>query len=313
MQLHEALLALALGAGLLWKAGDWLVAGALRIATRLRISPCLAGVVILGFGTSFPELAVTGMAAWDGNAGIATGNVVGSNIANVALILGITALLAPVLVHRELLRFEMPIAIGASILAMALVLDGTVSRIDGLVLLAAFGAYCVLAFRTAEARGEACDLPPAGGRAIGDVALVLLGLVGVLAGGWFFLEGAKEMALRWGMSDAAIGQTLVAVGTSLPELATSIAAARARQPDLALGNIVGSNIFNLLLVLGVAGVLKDQNVADAMLHVAMPLMLALALAPWLLGLARGRIGRLFGGLLLLVYAGFVAWNLVASP
>ncbi|MGE0193185.1 MAG: calcium/sodium antiporter [Planctomycetota bacterium] len=309
MPLVQTILYLLVGAGLLWKAGDFLVDGAVRLSTRYRIPPALAGVFILGFGTSFPELAVSGMAAWSGDADIAAGNVVGSNIANVALILGLTAALAPVLVNRFLLRIEIPIAVLASILAFVLVLDARVSRVDGLVLLGAFAAYALVAVRTASLREVPEERPTTSESAWLEVGLAAIGLVGVLAGGWFFLEGAKDAAVRAGMSQAAIGQTLVAVGTSLPELATSVAAARARQPDMALGNVVGSNIFNVLLVLGVAGVLRDQNVSEVLPQVSLPLMTALAIYPWALGALRGRIGRFAGLVLILTYAGFVAWNL----
>lgn len=310
MPLAQTILYLLFGAGLLWKAGDFLVDGAVRLSTRYRIPPALAGVFILGFGTSFPELAVSGLAAWGGDADIAAGNVVGSNIANVALILGLTAALAPVVVNRFLLRIEMPIAVLASILAFVLVLDARVTRVDGLILLGAFALYAVVAIRTASLR-EVPEERPATSERVGiEIGLTLMGLVGVLAGGWFFLEGAKDVALRAGMSQAAIGLTLVAVGTSLPELATSIAAARARQPDMALGNVVGSNIFNLLLVLGVAGVLREQNVSEVLPRVSLPLMTALAIFPWALGVTRGRIGRLAGLVLVLTYVGFVVWNLL---
>lgn len=313
MTLAQTLLYLVLGGAFLWKAGDLLVDGAIRLSQRFGISPGLAGVFILGFGTSFPELAVTGMAAWGGNADIAAGNVVGSNIANVALILGLTALVAAVPVNRFLLRIEIPVGVLASLLAFGLVLDAHVTRTDGLILLGAFAAYAWLAVRTASRRDAPPDHAPSTSRISWEIGLTVVGLWGVLAGGYLFLEGAKDVALRAGMSEAAIGQTLVAVGTSLPELATSIAAARAGQLDMALGNVVGSNIFNLLLVLGVAGVLREQNVSAVLPNVSMPVMIGLAVFPWVVGGLTGRIGRWAGAVLVLSYAGFLAYNLLGTP
>lgn len=292
----------------LWKGGDWLVDGATRVGHRFGIPPSLAGVFILGFGTSFPELVVTGLAALNGDPDIAAGNVVGSNVANVALILGTTACLAVIPVSRFLLRIEIPVGILASGLALGLALDGEISRVDGLTLLGAFALYAMYAIRTSGQREVPVltDLPKTG--ASFDIAWTVLGLVTVLAGGHLFYEGARAAAIAFGMPRAVVGQTVIALGTSLPELATGVAAARARQLEMALGNIIGSNIFNLLLVFGTAGVLVNQSVDPAIPRVSMPVMLALAIFPLIAGWRGGKIGRRSGITLLTVYVAFIGYN-----
>lgn len=293
----------------LWKGGDLLVDGAIRVGHRFGIPPSLAGVFILGFGTSFPELVVTCMAALDGNSDIAAGNVVGSNIANVALILGATATMAVIPISRFLLRVEIPVGIAASALALLLAYDLEISRLDGLILLGAFALYAFYAIRTSGQRDVPAEGPPTT-KASFDFMITFLGLAAVLAGGHMFYEGAHSVAVRLGMSEAVIGQTVVAIGTSLPELATGIAAARAKQLSMALGNVIGSNIFNMLLVLGTAGVLADQTVDPMIPEFSMLVMLGLAIVPLFLGWRYRKLGRLSGIFLIIVYAGFLLYNVV---
>ena len=309
MPAWQIILFLLAGTALLWKGGDWLVDGAVRLGQRFGIPPSLAGVFILGFGTSFPELVVTGLAALDGSADIAAGNVVGSNIANVGLILGVTATLAVIPVSRFLLRVEIPVGIAASVLALVLALDLEISRADGLLLLGAFALYALIAVATASKREVVEDAPPTS-RVIADVGLTLLGLGSVLGGGHLFYEGARAVALQLGVPKAVVGQTVVALGTSLPELATGIAAARANQLSMALGNVIGSNIFNLLLVLGTAGAISAQAVDPSIPRVSMLVMLGLAVFPLIVGWRLRRIGRVAGITLLLIYTGFLAYNVV---
>ncbi len=303
---------LALGFVLLWKGGDLLVDGADAFARSHGVPPTFAGVFILGFGTSMPELAVSALAALDGEAGIAVGNVVGSNIANVALVLGTAALLCVVHVNRFLLKVEIPVGIVASVLAFVLVLDGTVDRTDGLILLTAFALYMAFALGTVRHRDiDDGDPPPK--RPWFDLGKAALALAAVLGGAELFKTGAITLAEDLGVSKVVIGSTLVALATSLPELATAIAAARAHKADLVLGNVIGSNIFNLLLVLGTAGVLVDQVVEDSVPNVMMPLMLGLAILPLIIAVvAKRRIGRLAGILLLAIYFGFITWSTVTA-
>ena len=292
---------LAVGFALLWKGGDMLVEGADAFARSHGVPSTLAGVFILGFGTSMPELAVTTMAAWHGDSGIAVGNVVGSNIANVALVLGTAAALWAIHVNRFLLRVEIPVGILASLLAYVLFLDGKVSRMDGLILLSAFLLYGGFALGTTRHRGgDDGDRPPK--QPWFDLGKATLALAAVVGGANLFTEGASAAAAAMGVSKTVIGLKLVAVGTSLPELATALAAARAHKTDLVLGNIIGSNIFNLLMVLGVAGVLVDQSVEARIPGFDMPVMVGLAVLPLVIALvAKRRIPRAAGILLLSIY------------
>jgi len=289
---------------LLWKGGDLLVEGADRFSRSHGVPPTLAGVFILGFGTSFPELATSVLAVLKDKPGIAVGNVVGSNITNVALILGITATLAAVPVNRFLFRVEIPVGILASGLAFVLVMDGDIGLEDGVALLVAFSIYALVALRTVHLRDLDEDERPRK-RAWFDLGQAALALCAVVGGAELFLSGATTLADWWGLSDTAVGLTLVALGTSLPELATAIATVRARKLDLALGNIIGSNIFNLLLVLGIAGVMRSQPAAGRLVTTDMPYMLALAFVPWIAGAFGWKIGRKAGIAMVLSYLTWV--------
>lgn len=302
------ILYIAIGFVLLWKGGDLLVDGADAFARSHGVPPTIAGVFILGFGTSMPELAVSLFAALDGDGGIAVGNVVGSNIANVALVLGSAAVISVVHANRFLIRLEMPVGILASILAFLLVLDGHIDAMDGAILLGGFLAYAGFAMGTVRRRDlDQGERPPK--RPWFDLGKATLALAAVLGGAKLFEEGASEIASTFGISEIVIGSTLVAFATSLPELATGIAAARARKADLVIGNVIGSNIFNLLLVLGASGLALDQTVDPSVPMVLMPLMLGLVFFPLVIARANDRaIGRKSGIVLLLIYAGFLIYS-----
>jgi cation:H+ antiporter len=298
-------LELLVGWLLLWKGGDYLVDGADRFARGRGMPSSLAGVFILGFGTSAPELVTTGLAALRDLPGIAAGNVVGSNIANVALILGLAAALRAMPVDAVLRRVEMPLVLVASALAWVLLRDGTCDLADGLILLGGFAAYMVFAVLTARRR----PAPPPSEmvhRPVLELLTAALGLAGLILGAHVFLGGAVKIAEGLGVSETVIGLSLVAVGTSLPELATTVAAARSGRMELAVGNIVGSNLFNLGLVLGTAGVLRTQHVGLRLAEIDIPVMAGLALLCLGFALAGGRIRRWQGVLFLLLYAGYVA-------
>ncbi len=298
-------LEVALGVTLLWFGGEWLVEGADRFARGRGMPSSLAGVFILGFATSAPELATSVIAAVRGYPGIASGNVVGSNIANVALILGLAAALGVVHVDRFLRGVEMPLAIGASVLVYALFRDGSFSRTDGLVCLAAFAVYVAFACLTASRRPapEPHEKPH---RPALELTMAVVGLVLLVGGAHVFLEGAIEIARWLGVTEVVIGLTLVAVGTSLPELATTVAAAKRGRMELAVGNVVGSNIFNLLMVLGVAGVLAPQpDEGGRLVAFDLPVMIALAVLPFLFALFGARVRRRQGLFLLAVYAAYL--------
>ena len=292
---------------LLWKGGDLLVDAADRLGRSHGVPATLAGVFILGFGTSAPELATTVLATIEGKPAIALGNVVGSNIANVALILGITALIATIPVNRFLQRVEIPFCVAISGIAWFLAYQGGIDRWDGVILLSLFGGYGLFAMWTYKHRAdmpteEGDEVPPK--RPAYDLSIVVLGLVSVVGGAWLFIEGAATVADWIGVSDGVIGLTLVALGTSLPELATGIAAIRADKPDLALGNVIGSNIFYLLLVLGVAAMLDPQQPEARMFSVDFPLMTGLVVFVLVLGVFE-RIPRWAGATLALTYVAYI--------
>lgn len=248
------------GVVLLVVGSDTMVRGATRLAARLGVPSLIIGLTVVAFGTSAPELAVSLQAAIAGSADIAVGNVVGSNIANVLLILGASAIILPLTVERAVTRLDVPAMIVVTLLLIGLALDGTISRLDGFVLLATLAVYLFWMYRrtqsgesvaTIEVPGDAKPAPARGGVVV-DVVLVAVGIAGLVVGSNLLVVAAVTTATALGVSQLVIGLTVVAIGTSLPELATSIAAAIKGERDIAVGNVVGSNVFNLLAVLGLS-------------------------------------------------------------
>ncbi|MDO5643984.1 MAG: calcium/sodium antiporter [Paracoccus sp. (in: a-proteobacteria)] len=308
------LLLVALGLGFLVVGGDYLVRGAVALALRLGIAPVIVGLTVLAFGTSAPELIVSVAAAVGGKPGIALGNVVGSNIANVLLILGATALIAPILSREQELNKALLYAVLASILLIVLCWFGPLRWWHGVILLSGLALTLLLQLRSARAgRGEAPDMDmPVRTVAMRVILFWLaLGLVALPVGAQLLVRGASDIASSFGISDAVIGLTLVAVGTSLPELAASVASALKGRADMALGNVIGSNLFNILAIMGITAFFGPLPVPAQMLRVDLWVMLAttLLIAPFLLrGIA---IGRLAGAGLVALYAGYAAWLLAA--
>ena len=307
------LLLVAGGLVLLLFAGDFLVRGAVNLSLRLGIPAFLVGMTVVAFGTSAPELLVSVQAVLAGAGGLALGNVVGSNIANILLVMGAPALIAPVLLGRESLR-DFGIMIGATLLFIVLAFTGVIGLWQALVLLAAFGLFMADSIiRGKKARIDLDELEGADPNLRGPkIAIYLaLGLIGLPIGAQLLVTGAVDIAESLGVSEVVIGLTIVAIGTSLPELATTLMAALRREGGVALGNILGSNLFNLLLILGVAGLIGPMTVPAEMLRLDLWVMLgaALVLAPFIW---TGRpVGRLFGVVLLLVYGGYL-WALFHS-
>ncbi len=278
------LLLLVVGLALLIAGAELLVRGAAALARRLGISPLVVGLTVVAFGTSSPELSVSVMSALRGQAELAVGNVVGSNIFNVLLILGLSALITPLVVDRQLVRLDVPIMLGASFLLPVLAWNGSVGRLEGLLLAGAAVVYTVVLVRLGRSgeRGEPGDLPAGAGAGslVGQLALVAAGLAMLVLGSRWLVDGAVALARAVGLSELIIGLTIVAAGTSLPEVAASVVAALRGERDLAVGNVVGSNIFNLLAVLGLAAAVAPAGVAvpAAALHFDIPVMVAVALA-----------------------------------
>lgn len=318
---------LALGLGLLAWGAERFVWGAAAAARTLGVAPLVVGLVVVGFGTSAPELLVGAVAAWDGRTGLALGNALGSNIANVGLILGAAALTRPLAVRSGLLRRELPVPLAAMLTALLLLADDSLGRADAGLLLAGFLGLVVLTVRLGLRGRAAVPADPIaaqyGAGLHPNVRLrhalfwLVAGLVLLLAASRLLVWSAVAVAHWWGLSDLVIGLTVVAVGTSLPELAATIAAALKDQPDIAIGNVVGSNTFNTLAVIGVAGVIHPAPVEPVVLFRDFPVMVGLSLALLVMaygfGGAPGRISRFEGALLLAAFAAYLALLLGASP
>jgi cation:H+ antiporter len=304
-------LLLAIGVALLWGGAEALVRGAVGLATRLGVSSLVVGLTVVAFGTSMPELAVSAGAALDGLGDVAVGNVVGSNICNVGLILGLAALARPVVAETRLVRFDVPVAILVALLGGVMLWDDEIGRVEGAMLVAlllAYTAHCVRAGRREEIPATVrVDAPRPPRRAVFQVTLLLTGLALLVVGSRLFVEGALALSRRLEVAEAAVALTIVAVGTSLPELATSVVAAARGEGDVAAGNIVGSNIFNLLGILGISALVRPLQ-APGIAHVEVLVMLGFTLALLPIMWSGSRIGRREGALLLLAYAAFVAWT-----
>jgi cation:H+ antiporter len=308
-----------LGLALLVAGAEMLVRGAGRIAVAAGITPLVVGLTVVAFGTSAPELAVTVAAAARGTADLAVGNVVGSNISNLLLILGMSALVAPLVVRRRVIRFDVPVLIGVSVAVILLSLNGRVSRLEGAILMAAGVAYTAFLIRTSrvsEPQGPASRWRVRGQRrrlAL-DVALSLVGLGMLVLGSHWLVEAAREIAEIMGISELAIGLTVVAVGTSLPELATSVVAGVRGQRDIAVGNIIGSNLMNLLVVLGAAAAVSPAGLAvtRAALQFDLPIMLVVTAACLPIFYTGRGIGRWEGGAFLAWFVAYTSYVLLVA-
>lgn len=289
----------------LFLGGEALVRGSVGIARRLSISPLVIGLTVVGFGTSTPELLVSLQAALRGTPDIAIGNIVGSNIANVLLILGLTAIVWPISVSADPLRRDTAFMIASVLLLVPLFALGEIGRAAGLVLVTGLIAY--LAWTILKSRQEATGVADVA--APTSVALALLwiafGLTALLFGARFLVDGSVSVARDFGVSEAFIGLTIVAVGTSLPELATSLIAAFRRQSDIAIGNILGSNIFNVLGILGATALVAPIPIAARFLTFDLPVMIAVSCALAALLLTRPQISRAVGAMMLLAYGTYV--------
>lgn len=299
----------AAGLALLTFAGGKLIDFAVALAERARLTPSVIGLTIVAAGTSAPELFVSVTAALGGSPDIAIANVVGSNIANIALVLALCALIAPIPVDRALLRLEYPFMVLASWITLLLCRDGAIDRLEAGFFLTAMVGF--IAYAVWIARGAAIALEETGAARLArlPLAVLLLGLAACFAGLAFgarlLVAGATSLAAALGVSERVIGLTIVAVGTSLPELVASLAAALKRQHAMAVTNIVGSNIFNLLLILGAAALVRPIPVAAALVSPDMWVMMATAVGLLPLFWIRLRIGRLEGGVLLVGYAAYL--------
>ena len=297
---------------------ELLVRGSSRLAAAARIPPLVIGLTVVAFGTSAPELAVTLGSVGAGQADLALGNVVGSNIFNVLLILGVSAVLAPLVVAQRLVRLDVPLLVAVSVLTFLLALDGRIGRIDGLLLFAGIMGYLLLLVRQSRA-GPA--QPPDGSnvksrdgrdrraRCLLDVAFVAIGLVLLVVGAGWLVDSASELAASLGLSELVIGLTIVAAGTSLPELATSVLASIRGERDIAVGNVIGSNLFNLMAVLGLGSLIAPDGVAvsPGALTFDLPVMVAVAIATLPIFFTGYRISRWEGAVFVAYYVAYAAY------
>jgi cation:H+ antiporter len=297
---------------LVWGA-DRFISGAAALANNLGVSPMMIGLTIVGFGTSAPEVLVSSIAAIDGNPGLAIGNALGSNIANIGLIIGVTALVVPLSVHSQVLQREYPLLLSISLISLALMWDGELGRIDGLILLVLL--IGILAWMVRSARTETSD--PISNEFDAEIphdiptpkaALWLgIGLLSLLLSSRALVWGAANVASTLGVSDVVIGLTIVAIGTSLPELAASIASALKGEHDIAIGNVIGSNLYNILAVLSIPGLIAPGPFLPEVLYRDQPTMIGLTVVVFLMGYGfgnHGRINRLEGAILLSAFIGY---------
>ena len=309
--------AVVAGIAVLAWAADRFVFGAAATARNLGVSALMVGLTVVAVATSMPEMLISAIASWQGNAGLGIGNAVGSNIANIGLILGITAAIKPLQVHSTTLRRELPILLAITLIALVLMLDGSLRRIDGVLLLLVLGVvmYWVasLGLRTRASdpmRSEFDRSVPhdvSMGRALG---WLVLGLLMLLLSSRILVWGATNIAQSLGISDLVIGLTIVAVGTSLPELAACVASALRNQHDIAVGTVIGSNMFNLLAVLGIVGIVRPGVFPAEVLTRDYPAMIGLTLALFAMAYGfrkPGQVNRLEGGVLLACFVGYQAY------
>lgn len=289
----------------LFLGGEALVRGSVGIARRMSISPLLIGLTVVGFGTSTPELLVSVDAAWRGVPDIALGNVIGSNIANILLIVGLSAVIWPIKVMGDTLRRDTAVMMAAALAMVPLFAMGHLGRLAGIILVAGLAGYLIWAYRQPGAAApDEIDQPAPASVAISGL-WVVGGLIALMLGARFLVDGSVSIARGYGISEAFIGLTIVAIGTSLPELATSLIAALRRQSEIAIGNIVGSNIFNILGILGLTAVITPVPVAPRFLAFDLPILIAVSLVLTMLLVTRPVIGRMVGVAMLLAYAAYV--------
>ena len=291
-------------------AGDKLVQGAVALAERLRISPLVIGLTIVAFGTSAPELFISLEAALSGQPGLAIGNVIGSNVANVLLVLGMPALIAPLRCHEPGVTASNAVMLIATVAFMVMLASGVIGRVEGAVLFAgllAFIAWQFHAARTGRLPPPALDDDVSSeGMTTRDIAIALaIGIVGLPLGAHFTIVGATGVAEAFGVSDAVIGLTVVAIGTSLPELITTVMAAIRRTSGVAIGNVIGSNVFNILSIIGITGMVIPVEVPARVVATDMWVMLGATVLLAALAWFRVTLGRIAGGAMLAVYAGYL--------
>lgn len=303
------------GLTLLYFGAEWLVSGSSAIALRFGITPLIVGCTVVAFGTSSPELVVSLVAVYTESDDISVGNIIGSNIANLALILGAAAMIRPMKVQSAVIRREFPVMVGATLVVVALCYDGMLTQSDGAVLLIGMAAYLGYMMIIARIDRESAvglteeleDIDPEQGSNVADGVKIVLGIIGLAGGAHLMVESAVAIATDFGVPELIIGISVVALGTSLPELATSVVAALREEADISVGNVVGSNVFNSFLVLGTVSALAGVKVGWAAIEWDLWAMVAVTVMVWPIMWTGRQIGRLEGALLLCIYSGYMIW------
>lgn len=310
---------LIVGLVLILLGADALVNGASAVARKYGISEFVVGLTIVGIGTSAPELIVSAISAINGSSDIAIGNVVGSNISNVFMILGITAIIAPISLTKSNLKYDLPIALGVSMLLFVLAYDSiflgkefnVISRWDGLILIAMFVLFMIYSFKSSassDQNEESAESENGKVNIVKSVLLIVCGLVGLVLGGRLFVNSGSDIARGFGVSDAFIGITVMAVGTSLPELAASVNAAIKKKGQMALGNVIGSNIFNILLILGTSSIIRPLTLGGiTMIDMGMMILTTVMIMLSALLISKKEIKRGVGALFFMIYIAYIVY------
>lgn len=295
---------LVMGLVVVLKGADWLTDGAVNIASRFGVSQMVIGLTIVAMGTSMPELCVSMVSALKGTPDLAVGNVVGSNTLNTLLIVGCSALVAPIMVKRSSVRRDIPFAVLASLLMLIFCLDGGIDRLDAALLFILFAVFMFVTVKYGKNEGTEAKTTAA---PLGKAALLLVvGLVCLILGSNLFVDNASFIASTLGVSDAVIGLTIVAGGTSLPELATSMVSAKKGNSDIAIGNVIGSNVFNILMIIGVTGLVKPMHI-KGITSLDLIVMLASMLLLWFFCRTTYKVKRWEGAVLAISYIAYIAW------
>lgn len=295
---------LVMGLVVVLKGADWLTDGAVNIASRFGVSQMVIGLTIVAMGTSMPELCVSMVSALKGTPDLAVGNVVGSNTLNTLLIVGCSALVAPIMVKRSSVRRDIPFAVLASLLMLIFCLDGGIDRLDAALLFILFAVFMFVTVKYSKNEGTEAKTTAA---PLGKAALLLVvGLVCLILGSNLFVDNASFIASTLGVSDAVIGLTIVAGGTSLPELATSMVSAKKGNSDIAIGNVIGSNVFNILMIIGVTGLVKPMHI-KGITSLDLIVMLASMLLLWFFCRTTYKVKRWEGAVLTISYIAYLAW------
>lgn len=303
-------LLLVIGIIVVIKSADWLTSGAVGLAERIGVPQIIIGLTIVAMGTSMPEFFVSLMSAINGTPDLAVGNIVGSNIFNALLIVGCAAMVAPITIQHTTVKKDIPVAVFASLLLMGMTLDGHISRIDAAILFGVFIAYIGITLRGAKTEDETADEEKKPMPVLKAVMLVVVGLAGLVIGSDVFVDNATSIAHTMGISDAVIGLTIVAGGTSLPELATSVVAAKKGNSGIAIGNVLGSNVFNILMILGITGLITPMTISGITV-IDLAMMVISMILLWLFSFTKYRIERWEGVVLTAIFIGYITW-LVAN-